>query len=74
VTRPASLRRGAAAGGSDAGGDWRWNATPPGITVYDGGSLQIGNYPPFVNDGAGGEGPLGRASNGAPRQPASACP
>ncbi len=38
----------------DAGGSWRWNATPPGITVYDGGSLQMGNYPPFVNDGAGG--------------------
>jgi hypothetical protein len=38
----------------DAAGNWKWNATPPGITVFDGGSLQMGNFPAFVNDGAGG--------------------
>ncbi|MBP1612547.1 MAG: hypothetical protein H6Q01_1210 [Acidobacteria bacterium] len=38
----------------DAAGNWKWNATPPGLVIYDGNSLQMGNFPPFVNDGAGG--------------------
>ena len=38
----------------DAAGVWQWNASPPGLRIFDGGSLQMGAYPPFVNDGAGG--------------------
>ena len=38
----------------DAAGNWKWNATPPGLVIYDGNSLQMGSFPPFVNDGAGG--------------------
>jgi hypothetical protein len=36
----------------NAAGSPLWGATP--LAVYDGGSLQIGNYPDFVTDGAGG--------------------
>jgi hypothetical protein len=36
----------------DATGAFLWGATP--VSVFDGGSLQFGNFPPFVPDGTGG--------------------
>ncbi len=36
----------------DVDGDPLWGASP--LTIYGTGSLQIGNFPPFVSDGAGG--------------------
>lgn len=36
----------------DSAGAPLWGATP--VAVFDGGSLQFGNYPTFVPDGAGG--------------------
>ena len=36
----------------DATGAALWGATP--VAIYDGGSLQIGNFPSFVPDGSGG--------------------
>jgi hypothetical protein len=36
----------------DAAGNAVWGASP--IAVFDGGSLQIGNFPSFVPDGSGG--------------------
>lgn len=36
----------------DAAGASLWGAAP--VAVYDGGSLQIGNFPSFVPDGSGG--------------------
>ncbi|MCP3981703.1 MAG: hypothetical protein GY716_20575 [bacterium] len=33
-------------------GAFQWGVTP--VAVFDGGSLQFGNFPPFVTDGAGG--------------------
>lgn len=36
----------------DASGAPLWGATP--VAVFDGGSLQFGNFPTFVTDGAGG--------------------
>jgi hypothetical protein len=36
----------------DIDGNPLWGASP--LTIYGTGSLQIGNYPPFVSDGAGG--------------------
>ena len=36
----------------DANGAPTWGATP--LPIFDGGSLQIGNFPDFVSDGAGG--------------------
>jgi hypothetical protein len=35
-------------------GDTQWNTPGPHVIVFDGGSLQIGNYPTFVADGSGG--------------------
>lgn len=37
----------------DAAGGALWGAGPP-LAVFDGGSLQFGNFPTFVLDGAGG--------------------
>jgi len=31
-----------------------WNTPGPHVTVFDGGSLQIGNFPSFITDGSGG--------------------
>jgi len=31
-----------------------WNTPGPHVIVFDGDSLQFGNYPPFVSDGSGG--------------------
>ncbi len=36
----------------DVDGNPLWGASP--LTIYGTGSLQIGNFPPFVSDGAGG--------------------
>ena len=36
----------------DADGNPLWGAAP--VTIYNGGSLQFGNYPPFTADGSGG--------------------
>ena len=36
----------------DAAGNELWGATP--LSVFDSGSLQIGNFPPFTPDGSGG--------------------
>jgi hypothetical protein len=36
----------------DAAGNALWGASP--VAVFDGGSLQIGNFPSFVPDGSGG--------------------
>jgi len=36
----------------DADGNPLWGASP--ITIYNGGSLQFGNFPPFTSDGSGG--------------------
>jgi hypothetical protein len=36
----------------DASGNALWGATP--LAVYDGGALQIANFPQFVSDGTGG--------------------
>jgi len=35
-------------------GDTMWNSPGPHVVVFDGDSLQFGNYPPFVTDGNGG--------------------